>query len=130
MTPARWPRADSLAQRLLFLDPQSGALEDLRMRALPVLLRPGDVLVVNDAATLPASLQATTSTGEQVEVRLAGRGPNAGEWTAALLGRGDWRTRTEERGGPFAGVWSAPRQAHLHLLARGEIGRASCRERV
>jgi S-adenosylmethionine:tRNA ribosyltransferase-isomerase len=100
VTPATWPRDEPLAGRLLFLDPQSGAFEDLRMRELPRRLRSGDALVVNDAATLPASLQATTSTGEPVEVRLAGRGPNGGEWTAALLGRGDWRTRTEERSAP------------------------------
>jgi len=100
VTPATWPRDEPLAGRLLFLDPQSGEIQDLRMRELPRLLCSGDVLVVNDAATLPASLQATTSTGEHVEVRLAGRGPNGGEWTAALLGRGDWRTRTEERSAP------------------------------
>jgi S-adenosylmethionine:tRNA ribosyltransferase-isomerase len=98
--PARWPRADPLAQRLLLLDPKGGGFQDFRMRDLPRRLRSGDVLIVNDAATLPASLQATTSTGEHVEVRLAGRGPNGGEWTAALLGRGDWRTRTEERPAP------------------------------
>jgi S-adenosylmethionine:tRNA ribosyltransferase-isomerase len=100
VTPATWPRDEPLADRLLFLDPQSGDFQDLRMRDLPRRLRSGDVLVVNDAATLPASLQATTSTGEHVEVRLAGRGPDVGEWTAALLGRGDWRTRTEERSAP------------------------------
>src|SRR5216683_2365958 len=100
VTPARWPRADPLAQRLLLLDPKGGSFQDLRMRDLPRRLRSGDVLIVNDAATLPASLQATTSSDEHVEVRLAGRGPNGGEWTAALLGRGDWRTRTEERPAP------------------------------
>jgi S-adenosylmethionine:tRNA ribosyltransferase-isomerase len=100
VTPATWPRDEPLDGRLMLLDPQSGGFEDFRMRELPRLLRRGELLVVNDAATLPASLQATTSTGEQVEVRLAGRGPNAAEWTAALLGRGDWRTRTEERPPP------------------------------
>ena len=100
VTPATWPRDEPLAGRLLLLDPQSGDFQDLRMRDLPRRLRSGDVLVVNDAATLPASLQASTTKGEHVEVRLAGRGPDGGEWTAALLGPGDWRTRTEERSPP------------------------------
>jgi S-adenosylmethionine:tRNA ribosyltransferase-isomerase len=70
------------------------------MHELPGLLRRGDLLVVNDAATLPASLLATTSGGEPIEIRLAGCGDREGEWTAALLGRGDWRTRTEDRPPP------------------------------
>src|SRR5713101_1557982 len=70
------------------------------MRQLPRLLRRGDVFVVNDAATLPASLKARTRSGEAIEVRLAGRGNRERDWTAALLGRGDWRTRTEERSAP------------------------------
>jgi S-adenosylmethionine:tRNA ribosyltransferase-isomerase len=114
VTPARWPRGDPLAQRLLLLDPKGDGFEDLRMRDLPRRLRSGDVLVVNDAATLPASLQMTTSAGEHVEVRLAGRGPNGGEWTAALLGRGDWRTRTEERPAP-------PRLTAGDLLRLGDL---------
>jgi len=100
VTPASWPRGDPLAGRLLLLDPGSGAFEDLRMRDLPRLLRSGDVLVVNDAATLPASFEARTHSGEPIELRLAGRGIREREWTAALLGRGDWRTRTEERLAP------------------------------
>jgi len=70
------------------------------MGELAGLLCRGDLLVVNDAATLPASLQGTTAAGEPIEVRLAGRGDRDGEWTAALLGQGDWRTRTEDRALP------------------------------
>ncbi|MBX3230718.1 MAG: S-adenosylmethionine:tRNA ribosyltransferase-isomerase [Labilithrix sp.] len=54
----------------------------------------GDLLVVNDAATLPASLQSG-----DVEVRLLGAQGDR-TWTAALLGAGDWRTRTEDRPAP------------------------------
>ena len=100
VTPATWPRKEPLAGRLILLDPQSGAFEDLRMRDLPRVLCRGDVLVVNDAATLPASFEAKTRSGEPIELRLAGRGIREREWTAALLGRGDWRTRTEERPAP------------------------------
>ncbi len=100
MKPATWPRSQPLEQRLLCVEPRTGRLEDRRLCELPRLLRRGDLLVVNDAATLPASLQATTSAGEPVEVRLAGRLDRDGEWTAALLGRGDWRMRTEDRSAP------------------------------
>jgi S-adenosylmethionine:tRNA ribosyltransferase-isomerase len=40
----------------MVLDPSTGALTTTRVGALPELLEPGDVCVVNDAATLPASL--------------------------------------------------------------------------
>jgi len=95
--PAIWPREEPALGRLLAFDVESGDLEDRRMDALPHLLFRGDLLVVNDAATLPASLQGTTANGDSIEVRLAGRGDDDREWAAALLGRGDWRTRTEER---------------------------------
>ena len=58
----------------------------------------GDLLVVNDAATLPASLRAQAD-GEAVEVRLAAALED-GTWAAALLGAGDWRQ--QHRGPPGA----------------------------
>lgn len=102
MRPATRPREEPLDERLLVLDPGSGRLEDRRVRDLPDVLRPGDLLVVNDAATLPASLHGATSAGEPIEARLAGPGDSDGAWTAVLFGRGDWRTRTEDRPAPPA----------------------------
>ena len=67
-------------------------------------LRPGDLVVANDAATLPASLHGThLASGAPLEVRLAGRASLAAEdvsFSAVLFGAGDWRTRTEERALP------------------------------
>ncbi|HEV8232125.1 MAG TPA: S-adenosylmethionine:tRNA ribosyltransferase-isomerase [Thermoanaerobaculia bacterium] len=100
MTPATRPPDRTLDERLLVVEPRSGRLEDRRIRDLPRLLRRGDLVVVNDAATLPASLQGRTSAGEPIEARLAGGAGENGKWTAALLGRGDWRTRTEDRPPP------------------------------
>ncbi|HEY1417139.1 MAG TPA: S-adenosylmethionine:tRNA ribosyltransferase-isomerase, partial [Myxococcaceae bacterium] len=74
--------------RLLHVDPRRGTLTDTRIEALPELLRPGDLLVVNDAATLPASLGGTVR-GEQIELRLAGEEPD-GTWRAVAFGAGDW----------------------------------------
>jgi S-adenosylmethionine:tRNA ribosyltransferase-isomerase len=95
---ASWPR-QPLAERLLHVDPRSGGLRDLSLAELPSLLRPGDLLVLNDAATLPASLLARDPRGAPCEVRLAGEG-EGGHWRAVLFGAGDWRTRTEDRPAP------------------------------
>jgi len=73
--------------RLLHLDPRRGTLADTRIDALPELLRPGDLLVVNDAATLPASLHGVVG-GEPVELRLAGEETD-GTWRAVAFGAGD-----------------------------------------
>lgn len=99
MTPVPWPRDEPLDERLLVLDPRTGDRRDARVRDLPRHLAPGDLLVVNDAATVPASLAALTSRGEAVELRLAAHLDDA-RWRAALLGAGDWHTRTEHRPAP------------------------------
>lgn len=98
--PASWPKGDRGAQRLLVIDSTSGSIVDERLRNLGALLEPGDVLVFNDAATLPASLWATTENGQPLELRLARE--HAGVFWAVVLGEGDWRLRTEERGAPPA----------------------------
>jgi len=65
-------------------------------------LRAGDLVIANDAATLPASLQGVhVETGTPVEVRLAGRpslGPEeVGRFSAVVFGEGNFHTRTEDR---------------------------------
>ncbi|HEX8070194.1 MAG TPA: S-adenosylmethionine:tRNA ribosyltransferase-isomerase [Pyrinomonadaceae bacterium] len=71
------------------------------------LLRPGDLVVANDAATLPASLTGFhAETGAAVEVRLAGldslRPEGVRRFKAVVFGAGDYRTRTEDRPPPPA----------------------------
>jgi S-adenosylmethionine:tRNA ribosyltransferase-isomerase len=101
VTPATWPRPDPSEERLLLVDPAAGAHHDGHVRDLVRLLQPGDLLVVNDAATLPASLAARGPEGERLEVRLTGE-RESGRWQAVLFGAGDWRTRTEDRPAPPA----------------------------
>ncbi len=91
-----FPRA---LERLLHLDSRAGRFRDTTMTELPSLLRPGDLVVVNDAATLPASLSAVAPDGARAEVRLLGEA-EAGRWRAVLFGEGDWHVRTEERPAP------------------------------
>ena len=117
MKPAVWPREKPGEARLLQVDPGAGTVSDRRLSDLPNLLRAHDLLVVNDAGTLPASLVAVTSRG-RVEVRLAGPGETDRDWTAVLFGAGSWRQRTEDRPLPPA-------------LAPGEVirfGDALCAE--
>jgi S-adenosylmethionine:tRNA ribosyltransferase-isomerase len=107
MKPARWPREDVLRDRLLHIDPVADTLRDARIRDLPDLLRPGDLLVVNDAATLPATLRGHTASGSAIEVRLVGELGDS-LFRAVLFGPGDWRTPTEHRPPPehvSAGAW-------------------------
>ncbi|HEY4138513.1 MAG TPA: S-adenosylmethionine:tRNA ribosyltransferase-isomerase, partial [Casimicrobiaceae bacterium] len=70
--------------------------------ALATRLRPLDLVVANDAMTLPASLTGIhVRTGDAIEIRLAGcralAGEAVGRFTAVLFGAGDFRTRTEDR---------------------------------
>src|SRR5512146_3164960 len=48
--------AERGASRLLHLDRTTGAIAHTRIGALPDLLRPGDVVVVNDTRVFPARL--------------------------------------------------------------------------
>jgi len=79
---ARGLRRDQV--RMLVVERLSGALEHRRFTDLPRLLDPGDLVVVNDSRTLPASLLGRTQAGGAVEIRLAGR--DGGRWAALPLG--------------------------------------------
>ncbi|MEW5849967.1 MAG: S-adenosylmethionine:tRNA ribosyltransferase-isomerase [Myxococcota bacterium] len=98
MSPAAWPRTEKLDEKLLHIDPRRETFTDLTVRNFASLLREGDLLVVNDAATLPGSLRGKTAGGLPVEVRLLAH--DVGSWTAVLFGPGDWRTPTEHRPPP------------------------------
>jgi S-adenosylmethionine:tRNA ribosyltransferase-isomerase len=95
---AAWPADDPAFARLLVVDPARGTLRDGLVSELESLLRPFDLLVLNDAATLPASLAGRSPRGP-VELRLAGP-PIADAWPAVLFGPGSWRERTEDRRPP------------------------------
>ncbi|MDN5864319.1 MAG: tRNA preQ1(34) S-adenosylmethionine ribosyltransferase-isomerase QueA, partial [Gammaproteobacteria bacterium] len=62
---AQRPLQERSASRLLVLD---DPLVDRRMRELPVLLEPGDLLVFNDTRVIPARLFARKPTGGRVEL--------------------------------------------------------------
>ena len=88
----------------------SGHVVHKRRADFPALVRSGDVVIANDAATLPASLFGIhVATRSPIELRLAGRrslGPQQiDRFTAVAFGTGDYRTPTESR--PLPPTFSA-----------------------
>jgi S-adenosylmethionine:tRNA ribosyltransferase-isomerase len=100
MTPAQIPRTNRESAKLLVINATGHTFTDARVIELPAILQPGDLLVLNDAATLPASLRGWSTSGDFIEIRLAQDLGN-GLWSAVLFGRGDWRTPTELRDPPM-----------------------------
>ena len=104
---AQAPLRERGASRLLVLDGTTGGVADRRFADLPMLLRTGDLLVLNDTRVLPA--------------RLGGRKPTGGRLELLL----------ERVTAPRRALMQV-RASHA-VKAGGtieEIGRASCRERV
>lgn len=84
---------------------EDGALIHAARSDLARYLRRGDVVVANDASTLPASLFGVhIPTGAAIEVRLAGMASLEAEalrsCRAVVFGPGYFRTRTEHRPAP------------------------------
>ena len=116
--------------RLLVSSRRTGSIVHGRFRDLPRLLAPGDLLVVNTSATLPAAVPATRADGAELELRFStpapGRDPDS-YWIVELrrgdepfgaveVGRGRWCSRPHARARILA-PYAAPRLwlAHLDL---------------
>jgi S-adenosylmethionine:tRNA ribosyltransferase-isomerase len=87
--------------KLLVVDSERNLIHVPRS-ALVEFLRPNDVVIANDAATLPASLSGVHQrTGKSIEVRLAGRPSlnpmDVKRFSAVVFGEGDFHLRTEDR---------------------------------
>lgn len=107
--------------RLLVAEP-----DRLRHRvaaALPSMLHPGDVLVVNTSDTLPASLHGVTEAGERVEVHLSTLDPASGADYPDALRRPASRWVVEVRTpGPYGGEPSrTPRDGTTIRLLGGGV---------
>ena len=117
MIAAQQPVQRPADARLLVID-RHGAITHAPRSTLADFLEPGDLVVANDAGTLPASLHGVhLASGAPIEVRLAGRASFAHEdlrFAAIVFGAGDWRTRTEDRPLP-------PPFAHGDRLALGPL---------
>ncbi len=65
---AQMPLDQRSASRLLCFDRQSGHLSDRKFKDLPVLLKPGDLLVFNNTEVIPARLYGKKASGGRVEI--------------------------------------------------------------
>jgi S-adenosylmethionine:tRNA ribosyltransferase-isomerase len=94
--------------RLLVAARHDGRIVHARFRALPRFLDPGDLLVVNTSATLPAALDARREDGTAVELHLSTPAPESadGSW---------WVVELRSGADPLAG-----RAERLTLPAGGE----------
>ena len=104
MIPANVPIQRLASARLLVVDSQR-QIRDLLRSGFPTLLRPGDIVVANDAATLPASIFGVhRRSGRSIEVRLTGSESvypeDMKQFSAVVFGEGDYRTPTERRPSP------------------------------
>ena len=90
--------------KLLVVD-RDGRMRHLPRATLGSCFGARDLVVANDAATLPASLKGIhCPSGNLIEVRLAAWESvhDATQFTAVVFGAGDHRTRTEDRRSPPA----------------------------
>jgi S-adenosylmethionine:tRNA ribosyltransferase-isomerase len=92
--------------RMLVAEAGSPTLRHAHVRELPDVLRPGDVLVINTSATIPAALEATTPGGP---ARLHLSTPMPGDfWTAELRS-------------PTGGRWEGEVPAEVSVSGGGRI---------
>jgi S-adenosylmethionine:tRNA ribosyltransferase-isomerase len=104
MIPAGVPIQRAADAKLLVVDADGGVTHRARAEFAD-LVGDGDIVIANDASTLPASLVGVhLPTGAPVELRLAGRETLLPEgirrFMAIVFGAGDFRTPTERRPPP------------------------------
>jgi S-adenosylmethionine:tRNA ribosyltransferase-isomerase len=124
---AQAPPAERAAARMLTLDRATGAWADRLFRDLPALLRPGDLLVLNDSRVIPARLfahraglhtQAQHKTTGRVQVLLAEQ-LSAWEWKALV--RPGRKVLTGEH------LTFGDDELHAEVVAHGEFGERTIR---
>jgi S-adenosylmethionine:tRNA ribosyltransferase-isomerase len=104
--------------RLLVSRRGDGTVEHAHFRDLPALLAPGDLLVLNTSATLPAALSATRGDGTALELHLSTPLPDGGD---------DWVVELRRELAPFPGgrpgeTLALADGATVELLARYRAG--------
>jgi S-adenosylmethionine:tRNA ribosyltransferase-isomerase len=124
--------ADSAVQRpmdakLLVVDSQRNLIHVPRT-AFVEFLRPNDLVIANDAGTLPASLSGVHQpTGKNIEVRLAGRRSldpmDVKHFSAIVFGEGDFHLRTEDRSlPPTLRAGDTLELGPLHAIVEARLG--------
>lgn len=113
---AQEPLADRSAARMLVVTRRDGGLSHRHVRDLPEILRPGDLLVVNETKVVPARL-------------LGRRERTGGRWEGLWLGTeadGSWRLLAQTRGRVTVGetivVVDAQGRDSMRLAVAGRAG--------
>ena len=142
---AQYPAEQRDAARLLVCDRAAGRREDRAFAELPDLLRPGDVLVLNDSRVIPARLLGRLEPeGHPVELlflkvldplrweALARPAKRCRPGAVVVFGDGQVRVRVAAVAGEGRRIVELQGGGSVRevLDRHGEIGRASCRERV
>ncbi len=78
---AQSPSPDREGSRMLIVDRSDGTITDGRFSELPEMLRPNDLLVMNNTKVFPARLYGKSETGANVEIFLV-REISNGAWEA------------------------------------------------
>jgi S-adenosylmethionine:tRNA ribosyltransferase-isomerase len=100
---AQEPAPERTAARLLHLDPTGAVRGHHTVAALPDLLRPGDLLVVNEARVVPARLRGRRPSGGRLELLLLA--PADGEYVWDALVRGTPRVGETVHFASGTGTW-------------------------
>src|SRR6059036_3063782 len=83
---AQEPPAERTDARLLVLDRGSGLVRHAGIGDLPRLLRPDDLLVLNDTRVIPARVRGRRPSGGRLELLLVRPLGEEGEWEALVRG--------------------------------------------
>ena len=75
------PLPERTASRMLHIDRGTGAINDRQFSELPLILRPSDLIVLNNTRVFPARLIGETDTGASIELLLEEETAE-GLWTA------------------------------------------------
>jgi S-adenosylmethionine:tRNA ribosyltransferase-isomerase len=103
--------------RLLVVDRRTGALAHHRFAELPTLLRPNDLLVLNDTQVIPARLPGRKRpSGGKVEVLLVRPGEEANRWQALVRGHVRSGQQVELPHGVLASVTTAGEGGHAVII--------------
>jgi S-adenosylmethionine:tRNA ribosyltransferase-isomerase len=103
--------------RLLVVDRRTGALAHHRFAELPTLLRPNDLLVLNDTQVIPARLPGRKRpSGGKVEVLLVRPGEKASHWQALVRGHVRSGQQVELPHGVLASVTTAGEGGHAVIV--------------
>ena len=101
--------------RLLVAQRADGLIEHARFADLPRLLSPGDLLVVNVSATIPAAVAGHKADGSAVRIHCSTRAPGLGpEWRVVELRSADGARPERARAGERI---SLPAGARVELAA-------------